>query len=131
MLYDLLPGPPPPGSPLESVLILVWNMRQDAHWFATRAMVQAAMDIQDGGKAANDAWKEYTDVYFPYLAQKRKKGDQVALESLMKEVKKGGFKVTPLEPLSRKARRGKKLRDSATSNDHVVSSLWQRKNRRK
>ena len=71
IVYDLQHEPPPPGSPLESVFILVWQMRQDIEYYAHRVLVQAAIEIKDGGKAAADAWQKYTDVFFPHVKGRR------------------------------------------------------------
>jgi hypothetical protein len=111
-MYDMMMEPPPPGSPLESVFILVWQMREDAEYYRIRAIVQAAMDIKDDGKAAQDAFKEFADHFFPYLAGEQKRGDKAALQYLMKEIKKGGLAVRPLEPLM-KSKMAKKRRKAA------------------
>lgn len=110
IVYDMQHEPPPPGSPLESVLILVWQMRQDIEYYSTRCLVQAAIDVQDGGKAANEAWKEYTDAFFPHVKGKRSHGDQAALSMLMKEVKKGGLSVRPMEPLMKSKIHSKRIK---------------------
>jgi hypothetical protein len=91
-------------------MILVWQMRQDIEYYATRALVQAAIDIEDGGKAANEAWKQYTDAFFPHVKNRRDFGDKAALAMLMKEVKKGGLKVRPLMPLVKSKLHGKRIR---------------------
>lgn len=127
MLYDTLAAPPMPGSPVESVMILVWQMRQDAQYFLARANVQASTETDDGGDAIQKAWREFTDKYYPYLGEQKKRGDKVALESLFKEVKKGGLKVTPLMPISKKAR--KRRRSGKGPNDRIMSSLRKRKDR--
>lgn len=109
-------------------MILVWQMRQDAQYFLTRAVVQASTETDDGGDSVQKAWKEFTNKYFPYLEQQQKDADKIALDALFREVKKGGLMVTPLEPLTKKARQ--RRRGGRSSDNHIVSRLWQRKNRR-
>jgi hypothetical protein len=91
-------------------MILVWQMRQDIEYYTTRALVQAAVDIEDEGKAVQEAWKAYTDAFFPHVKGRRDMGDKAALAMLMKEVKKGGLKVRPLMPLVRSKLHGKRIK---------------------
>lgn len=100
MMYDMLREPPPPGSPLESMMILLWRMREDIRYHHSRVLVQSSIDPDDG-KATKDAWAEYTDVFYPYLKEKRRRDDKAALKFLMSEVKKGAFRVRPIAPLHR------------------------------
>lgn len=125
MLYDMLATPPSPGSPVESLMIMVWQMRQDATYFLNRAIVQAAMEIGDGGEASQKSWGEFTDKFYPYLEDRRKKGDAAALKVFYKEFNKKLI-VTPLASLSKRARRN---RAGKSTNSKIVSRLWKRKNR--
>ena len=110
IVYDMQHEPPPPGSPLESVIILVWQMRQDIEFYSTRALVQAALDIEDKGKAVQEAWKAYSDAFYPHVKNKRDFGDKAALATLMREVKKGGLKVRPVMSLVRSKLHGKRIK---------------------
>ena len=120
MMYDLARSAPPPGSPLESLFILVWWMRQDLHYYGVRVAVQAMID-PDKGKAAEDAWKEFTDYFYPFLKGQRKRHDKMAIGALMKEVKRGFLSVRPLAPLV-KSKLGRRVREYDTD----MSSLRQR-----
>lgn len=91
-------------------MILVWQMRQDIEYYSTRALVQAAVDIDDKGKAVQEAWKAYSDAFYPHVKGKRDFGDKAALAMLMKEVKKGGLKVRPLMPLVKSKLHGKRIK---------------------
>lgn len=103
MLYDLQKVPPKPGTPLESLMLLVWQMRQTIRLQETRAIVQAilAAGSEDQGmhKAAEEVWNKYTDELMPYQRGIRKKQDQSAIDFLKKEAARGPLKVTPLVPL--------------------------------
>lgn len=125
IVYDMQHEPPPPGSPLESILILVWQMRQDIEYYATRALVQAAIDIEDGGKAADEAWKKYTDAFFPHVKGRRDMGDKAALAMLMREVKKGGLRVRPLQPLVKSKLHSKRIKLYGPD-DNDMSSVRER-----
>ncbi|MHC4507735.1 MAG: hypothetical protein ACYTAO_02090 [Planctomycetota bacterium] len=100
-------------------MILVWQMRQDIEYYSIRALVQAAIDIDDKGKAVQEAWKQYTDAFFPHVKSKRDFGDKAALAMLMKEVKKGGLKVRPLMPLVRSKLHGKRIRHYGPDDDNL------------
>lgn len=93
-------------------MILLWQMRQEAEYYLSRVLVQASID-PDEGKSTTEAWKEFTDRYYPYLAEEVKKGDKAALDVLMNEVKRGGLAVRPLSPLVKD--RMVKLRKEATN----------------
>jgi hypothetical protein len=125
MLYDMLAEPPTPGSPVESLMILVWQMRQDAQYYQIRAIVQASVEASDGGEAAQKAWGSFTDKYYPYLEGIRKRGDEAALKSFYKEADKR-LTVTPLQPLTKKERQ--RRRAGKTADDTIMSRLWKRKN---
>jgi len=92
-------------------MILLWQMRQEAEYYLSRTIVQSAVD-PDGGKATTDAWKEYTDRFYPYLKAETKKSDEAALGYLVKEVKKGSLSVRPLMPIVKSRLRGKKRGES-------------------
>jgi|GEM_PF-4710105 len=119
MVYDLRAEPPPPGSPLESVLILVWQMRQEIEYYATRALVQAAVETDDDGKAVQDAWKDFSEAFFPHIKGKRDMGDKAALAMLMKEVQKGGFRVKPLMPLVKSKLHSKRIKHYERDDDDM------------
>lgn len=106
-------------------MILLWQMRQDVEYYTTRALVQAAVDIDDEGKAVQEAWKSYTDAFFPHLKGKRDTSDQAALAMLMKEVKKGGLKVRPVQPLVKSKLHSKRIKHYGPD-DNIVSGVRER-----
>jgi len=91
-------------------MMLVWRMRQEAEYKATRAIVQSAVDPE--GKHTQDAWSEFNDAFYPYLTEQKRKGDKAALEYLMKEVAKGPFRITPLVSLVKSRLYGKRRKDA-------------------
>jgi hypothetical protein len=96
---------PEPGSPLESLILIVWRMRQDIKLQETRAMVTAIVaagsDAENRDKVVQDAWQAYLDEYFPYKKNVIQNQDQRAIDYLKSEVKKGPLTVTPLQPLNK------------------------------
>lgn len=121
-MYDMMVEPPPPGSPVESIILLVWRMRRDYEYNGVRAIVQAAVNPDDG-KSTQDAWAEYTNAMFPYLGEQKRRSDKAALDYLMKEVARGPLSIKPLVPLVKSRLHGRK-RD-ADNND--LSSVRFRK----
>lgn len=109
-------------------MILVWQMRQDIEYYATRALVQAAVETDDEGKAVQEAWKSYTDAFFPHVKGRREMGDKAALAALMKEVKKGGLRVRPVQSLVKSKLHSKRIRHYERD-DNDLSSMRERKDR--
>lgn len=105
LLYDLLDSPPKPGTPLESLMLLVWQYRQTIRLHETRAIVQSVLaaqgDSQELQKAAQSAWESFMDELLPYQRGQRKRHDQAAIDYLKQEAARGPLKVTPLVPLHR------------------------------
>jgi len=103
LLYDQMDKPPRPGSPLESLLLLVWQMRQTIRLQETRAIVQALLSAQSEDsnvqKATKEAWEGYLDELFPYQRGQRKRQDRAAIDYLKNEAARGPLTVTPLVPL--------------------------------
>lgn len=67
MWYDRFSGLPPRGSLLESVFLLVFLSRQEAHLLATRAIVQSTLPEGGAAKPAIEAYQKYCDRMFPYI----------------------------------------------------------------
>jgi len=128
MLYDMQTEPPPPGSPLESIFILVWQMRQDAEYHAVRAVVQSSVDAGDDGNALQDAWKGFTEHFYPHLKEEQSRYKQAAMARLKKESERGPLAVRPLAPLI-KSKLHKKRRKIIGADDAVMSRLRQRQDR--
>jgi hypothetical protein len=103
LLYDLLGKPPKPGTPLESLILMVWQYRQTIRLHETRSIVQAVLasgtDNQELQKAAQSAWETFMDELLPYQRGQRKRNDKAALDYLKREVARGPLRVIPLVPL--------------------------------
>ena len=102
-------------------MILVWQMRQDIEYYETRVLVQAALDIEDSGKAVQEAWKSYTDAFFPHVRGRRELGDKAALAALIKEVKKGGLLVRPIQSLVKSKIHSKRIKHYERDDDDLSS----------
>jgi len=105
MMFEMLTEPPAPGTPLESLMLLVWRARQDIELQKTRAIVQstlaAASDADEGNKQLKEVWQDLLDEMFPFQRGSRKKGDQTAMDFLKREIAKGPLRVTPLQPVGK------------------------------
>jgi hypothetical protein len=110
IMYDAMRDVPPPGSPMESVMILVWQMRQEIDFYTVRAIIQSEADDSKDGKPTQDAWKAVVDAFYPYMKEQRRKSDLAAMNFLKREVARGAFRIRPLVPVvkSRLAQRRKK-----------------------
>jgi len=106
MLYEMMTEPPAPGTPLESVMLLVWRARQDIELQKTRAVVQAIMSaasdaVEEANKNFEKVWKDLLDEMYPFQKNSRHKGDTSAMAFLKREIAKGPLTVTPLQPVGR------------------------------
>jgi hypothetical protein len=103
MFYEMLSEPPTPGTPLESLMLLVWRARQDIELYKTRAIVvaiqTAALEGEGSDKQLQDAWKELLDEMYPFQKGKRVLADKTAMDFLKQESSRGPLIVTPLQPL--------------------------------
>lgn len=102
--------PPTPGTPLESVMLLVWRMRQDIEFQRVRVMVNATLaaaaqgdNIQSANKELQDAWQDFIDESYPYQKGQRVRTDDAAIEFLKQEAARGPLAVTPLQPVGKAA----------------------------
>jgi hypothetical protein len=96
MLYDLAYGPPDPGSPLESVLLLVTKKRQEARFLETRAMMEAFFRPHTKDDTFSDALKDYVNALFPYVAKEREARKKEEQRALKEWTSVGALKVRPL-----------------------------------
>jgi hypothetical protein len=72
MLYDKTPGPPPPGSPLESIFLLVHLERTETTLLSTRAMIQALLPLSKKEQdPAIKAYEAYHARMMPFLEKAR------------------------------------------------------------
>lgn len=108
MMYETMTEPPAPGTPLESLMLMVWRMRQDIEMQKTRAVVNAVIAASSAGEAAeganktlNESWQDFLDDMYPFQKGQRNKTDKAAIDFLKREVAKGPLKVVPLQPIGK------------------------------
>lgn len=82
LLYDRLSGVPKPGSPLESILSLVFIKRAEAELLATKALVIASLHPDKKGDPTVDAFVEYANTLLPWLKQAAEKKSTEAKKAL-------------------------------------------------
>jgi hypothetical protein len=103
MLYDIIDGPPEPGSLLESVLMILSKRRLESTYFANRMLAHAVLAPHTGGDGLKDAMEEYTNSMFPFLAEHRSERERLARKALEHWTSKKALKVTPMfRPVDRK-----------------------------
>jgi hypothetical protein len=102
MIYEMMAEPPKPGTPLESLMLLVWRARQDIKMQETRAVVQATLAAGAEGeqKYMEQVWQDYLDEMYPFLRGRKKKGDEAAMTYFKKVSDEGPLYVKPLAPLT-------------------------------
>ena len=104
---------------MESIMLLVWRMKQEIEFQKTRVLANTMiLTSQAGGQDANkgitSSWEEYRHTMFPFQKHVTQTQDQIALDYLRKEVARGPVSVKPLAPLTpssgarRKKRRAKR-----------------------
>lgn len=109
MVYETMTEPPAPGTPLESLMLMVWRMRQDIEMQKTRSVVNAVIaaasaqgeNAESANKTLADSWQDLLDEMYPYQKGQRVKTDQAAIEFLKREAARGPLKVTPLQPVGK------------------------------
>jgi len=88
---------------MESLMMMVWRMRQDVAMNQTRVLIQAVIAAASEGtdeanKNMQDAWADYKEELFPFQRGQKKRTDELAIEYLKQEVSRGPLRVIPLQP---------------------------------
>lgn len=100
---------------MESLILIVWRMRQDIQLQEKRALVTAVVaagsDAENRDKVVQEAWQGYLDEYYPYKRNIIQTQDQKAIEYLKSEVKKGPLQVTPLQALNKGSSKLRRQKD--------------------
>lgn len=134
LIFETLSEPPKPGTPLESLMLLVWRMRQDVRQYETRALVHAILAAapeadEKTHKNMQDAWKDYTEELFPFQRGQRRNENEAAVDYLKREVARGPLKVTPLQTLGTRAKSRLKRRHAEVSESRRKVRLPRRRRR--
>ena len=106
VLFDLLAEPPKPGTPLESLMLLVWQMRQEIEFYKVSAVMNtlvgaATENVDEGNKTIKQAYEDLMDAFYPHQKGKRVRADQAALDVLRAETARGPLRVVPLQSTSK------------------------------
>lgn len=98
MLYDLYGAPPPPGSLLESVFMILSKRRQEQELLRTRVLVEAmlAPHVEKKGSTLSEAFGDYADTLFPFLRHKRTKSSEDAKKALKQWTDRHALRVKPI-----------------------------------
>lgn len=109
-MYENMAELPKPDSPMESLMLMVWRMRQDIEIQRTRLLVDAiivsnAPVSEQTPKILREAWADYLNEILPFRNKLEKGQDETAMDYLKREVAKGPLRVVPLQPLTKSRKR--------------------------
>lgn len=132
LIYETLTGPPTPGTPMESLMLIVWRMRQDIRMNETRVIIQSILAAapeagEQAGKSMQEAWKDYTEEIFPFQRGQRRGADDAAITYLKREAARGPLKVTPLQGLSKGKSRLKRRQAEVAEKRTVVRRMGRKR----
>ncbi len=96
MMYDLADGPPLPGTPLESVFMILAKRKREAEFLRDKMLVEASLAPHTKGEGLTEAYKEYRSALFPFLESQSKKQEDQNRALLKHWVGKKAFKVKAL-----------------------------------
>lgn len=109
MAYEMMAEPPTPGTLMESLMLLVWRMRQDVEFQRTRVLANAIIvSAQQGGendKILRESWEAYRGALLPYQKAMTETQDKKAMDFLRREISAGPLKVIPMQSLNQGALR--------------------------
>ena len=92
MIYDTLTQPPVPGSPLESIMVYVFNSRQRAEYLRTLLTLKSAT-TQEQVTAIKELLENYTSELFPYEEKNKWLESEEIQKVLQREMEKGPLAV--------------------------------------
>lgn len=135
MMFDMMTEAPSPGTPMESLMMMVWRMRQDVRLQETRAIVHAVVaaaapeeNTDQANRSMQAAWADYIDELFPFQRGQRKNSDQAAIDYLKREAARGPLKVTPLRGLARTTSKLRQRHDKVS--DERLAARTRRRRRK-
>ena len=91
-MYQTLREPPPKGSLRESVLIQYVLKKEHIEHARLRALAQAIVNKEK----AVEAFEEYQQTAFPWIATQKRRDAQAHIQLLADEVKRGALGIRPL-----------------------------------
>ena len=128
LLLRTLQSPPPVGSLRELALILLLDRLEDIEHAKFRALAQVTLDKKKGV----EAFEDYIKVAFPTLTARKEKKRQAARDQLMRWVKTGPLKVTPVNQAAPKSKLHSRLAAKQTTKEQRelyerTTSKWKAK----
>lgn len=96
MMYDLAAEPPPSGSLLESLFLIVAKRRQEAQFLSTKLILEGVREAHVEQSGVADTFKAYLDAMFPYLEAETVSADEDAKKMLDKWTSKVALRVKPI-----------------------------------
>ena len=121
ILYEKATRLPEPGSPMEIVFLLVWNMRQKIEFQKARAELQALIS-QKGAESKEilAAFDDLRESFFPF-DKNAKEADLKEMRSVLeREVARGALSLTPQVDLNRHKIASKLARGKANLEERIA-----------
>jgi hypothetical protein len=88
---------PEPGSPMELLFLLVWNMRQRIEFHKARSTLQAFLSQRGAEpKEIMSAFDDLREAFFPFDKNEKEDEKKRLRDELMKEVNRGPVVVEPM-----------------------------------
>lgn len=98
MVYDHLRHPPPKGSVLELIMMMVQTRRETTELLQTRLLVEASIgDVRsdkEDAEAVQNALKKYVYSRSPYLEKDIKDQDKAMVQEMREWTKQGPIPVS-------------------------------------
>ena len=99
MIYDTLKQPPAPGSPLEAVMVYVFNARQRAEYLRTLLTLRT-VKTEEQSKAVKELLESYTAELFPFEEKNKWLQSEEIEKVLQREMEKGPLAVVPQKSMN-------------------------------
>ena len=96
MVYDMTDEPPPAGSLLESLFLLITKRRQEADYLKTRVLISAMREERLEKNVLQEDFEDYLEASFPYHKSTKEKKDIQEKGALKEWIGKGALKVKPI-----------------------------------
>jgi len=104
ILYEKAMKLPETGSPMETLFILLWKMKQDIEFQKVRTLVQGLYSLQPTSedKSVQDAFEDFRKAFQPFTEKRKDEEKQDLRAALLREVSKGPIRVTVQEDFTRR-----------------------------
>jgi len=108
ILFDRFKGMPENGSPMETLFLVLWRMRQQVDFQKSRVLVQALMNQQGAEpKHIEEAFEDLRESFFPFEQAKRDEEIKDLKKVMHRELARGPMSVKPMVDMTRETMKKK------------------------